>query len=121
MKQALTVKKQVFRLGLLSSLGILTITGALWFSGQLRLVEQFTLPAGAIVGLLPHPDGPASVRVAAGATVVRIGGQHGNDIFYPRHSLTGYSFGTHDFEVLRAGGTHYHWRLQLGTHTIVGS
>jgi hypothetical protein len=107
------LRKQVARLGLLSFFGCLAIAGALWYSGQLRFVEQIRLPAGAVVSLIPSPHGPDSIRIPANTVLVRIGGTSGSDWFYYDHSDIAYSYGTHQFDALRQQGTQYHWRLEL--------
>ena len=121
MKRSLPLKRQMARLGVLSFFGCLLIAAPLWYTGQIRLVEQVTLPAGTMIGFPGSVHGPNSLRIPAGTSAFRVGGRGGDDVFYNSGSRNGYGYGTHQFDALRQHGTQYHWRLQLGSQPIVGS
>ena len=95
MVRTLPFRRQIIRLTLLSFAGLLTISWALWYSCQLRLIEQVTTPTGA--------------------TIERVTTAHGSwDAYFDPHSTVGHGQGGLFAPTIGQQGRHYQWRLMLG-------
>lgn len=95
MLSTLPLNRQVARFTTLLFVRLLMVTLSLWYSYQLRLIQQVTTPTGATIERI----------MTAG---------HSEDVFYDAGSAWGHGQGKLFAPTIKQQGTHYRWWLMLG-------